>query len=96
MNAWERRGLELAVVALVITIAIAIYDVIRYLCGLQTISENIWANLVTWRSGGYRFSEFPVLTILLPAGVSLQAVGLLVHLAAGLLPGGALHRNMRE
>jgi hypothetical protein len=86
MNFAERWGLYLALAALIITVGIAAYDFFGlYLQGKTTISESVWQTLSAWRDGGYRIRDFPVLTILLPAGASLQSIGLAIHLFAGLI-----------
>lgn len=85
MNRLEAIGLWWGAAALVITIAFVGYDISRYVRGLETISENIWAYLRAWQAGGYKFGQFPWEAVILPLGVSQQAIGLLIHLMAGLL-----------
>jgi hypothetical protein len=78
MNRGERIGLA-------ITVLILGYDLSLYLRGKTTIRESIWASLSAWRDSGYEFSQFPVLTVLLPLGVGMQSVGLFCHLISGLI-----------
>ena len=85
MNRGERVGLEILIVAFLITFLVLSYDLFfLYLRGKETISGHIWEHLQAWQASGYKLLEFPLLTILLPNGVSLQAVGLFVHLISGL------------
>jgi hypothetical protein len=85
MNRGERIGLDVFLIAFAITGIILLYDGTLYLLGLPTISDHIWDTLAAWRDGGYKWYEFPPLTILLPNGVALQAIGLFAHLIAGLM-----------
>lgn len=85
MNLWEYIGLDWFLVAFAITAAILAYDGTLFARGLETISDHIWLNLIAWRDDGYKLAEFPILSVLLPLGVSQQAVGLFVHLLAGLI-----------
>ena len=81
MNLGETIFLWIMLIAFVITGLVLLYDEFGLnLRGKETISDHIGDNLQKWKDGGYKLDEFPILTILLPFGVSMQAVGLLGHL----------------
>lgn len=85
MNVGEWAGLILSLLALVITIVVFIYDAIRkWYWKIPTISWDQWVALRAWRDSGYKFRNFPMLVALLPIGMSLQAIGILIHFLAGL------------
>lgn len=81
MNLGETIFLWIMLIAFVITGLVLLYDEFGLnLRGKETISDHIGDNLKKWKDGGYKLDEFPILTILLPSGVSMQAVGLFGHL----------------
>jgi hypothetical protein len=85
MNLWETIGLDWFLLAFAVTVGVLSYDATLFARGLETISDHIWDHLIAWRDSGYKLMQFPLLTVLLPFGVSQQAVGLFVHLIAGLI-----------
>ena len=85
MNRGERIGIDVMLIALAITILILSYDFFfLYLRNRETISGHMWDRLIAWRNDGYKFWEFPFMVLILPFGVSFQAIGLLFHFIAGL------------
>jgi hypothetical protein len=85
MNAGERWGLYIALIALVITVLDAGYDYSLKLRGRETESDHVWEYGQAWVDSGYKFSKFPWLAVVLPFGVSFQAIGLTIHLWAGFI-----------
>jgi hypothetical protein len=81
MNRGETAGLVLMLVALGITILILLYDLYLARTGQQTISQGLWIKLSAWSAGT---GPFPWMTLILPAGISVQSLGLLLHFFAGM------------
>ena len=84
MNRGEAFGLWYMLAALAITLGVLGYDGWAYFTGHQTISDRIWLKLQAWR---YSNAAFPWWSLVLPFGMSQQAVGLIVHFVAGMYRG---------
>lgn len=87
MSFWEKFWLDYMLTALGITVAILGYDLSLLLRGLETITDHIIDHLRKWAGDGWKVSEFPWLSVVLPFGVSQQAFGLLFHFLSGWLSG---------
>ena len=86
MNFGEWFGLILFLLAFVITGDVLGYDAWRkWVWHIPTISWLQWVALREW---WYHGQPFPWLVMILPAGVGLQAVGLMIHFLSGLGRGG--------
>jgi hypothetical protein len=81
MNRGETLGLVWMLAALAITAVVLSFDGLAEKLGYETISDRVWLKLQAW---WYEGASFPWLALILPAGVSQQTVGLLIHFFAGL------------
>ena len=76
MNTPELIGLILCVATVVISAVVLLYDLGLMFCCLPTISRGVWNDLAAWKRGSGRF---PKKAVVLPALMTLGAIGLAMH-----------------